>query len=116
MITTIRYQRKWKLFTALGAAIVLVIGSLGLVRQSWLEEKEYLSHVLSEFIIPPVAVKSEHYVIKNGAVSPAPRFFEERRVLRLAQYALLNRIDPVLALSGANIEQLRASIGALEKS
>ena len=117
MITTIRYQRKWKLFTALGAAIVLVIGSLGLVRQSWLEEKEYLSHALSEFIIPPVAVKSEHYyVIKNGAVSPIPRFFEERGVLRLAQYALLNRIDPILALSGANIEQLRASIGALEKS
>src|SRR3989344_8899473 len=108
MITTIRYQRKWKLFTALGAAIVLVIGSLGLVRQSWLEEKEYLSHALSEFIIPPVAVKSEHYyVIKNGAVSPIPRFFEERGVLRLAQYALLNRIDPILALSGANIEQLQ---------
>lgn len=104
----------------LAAGLAVAIGTALLLRQTWLQERERSLAGLSRFIVAPVEIGGRTYQISGGRVIVADggsvQLFESLRALRLMRYALLSRVDPVFALSGADLDRLAAGIRALEES
>jgi len=97
----------------------ILVGGLFLGREQIRTENTYFQGELSSFLVPTIMVGGREYSVENGEVSRegvVPSFLLRNKVLRIAWYSVVNRLDPIFALEGTDPERLEKSVEFLAAS
>ncbi|MCH7883545.1 hypothetical protein IIA95_03990 [Patescibacteria group bacterium] len=101
------------------AFFILTAGISVIFYQKISSENKRLQEELSAFMAPQVTIDNKAYDVKSGRAfrnGEPISLFKSVRVLRIARYSVLNRLDPLFALEGTDPEALERSIGYLRMS
>lgn len=74
---------------------------------------------MRDVLVPPITMFGTEYRIENGGIyrhGERANNIESIFVLRLARYAMLARIDPIMGIEGTDPERLTKGVSALEES
>jgi len=98
---------------------LIIVGGLFLGREQIRTENTYFQNELSSFLVPTIIVDGKEYSVENGEVSRegvVPSFLLRNKVLRIAWYSVINRVDPIFALEGTDPGRLEKSVEFLAVS
>jgi len=99
----------------LGAVAIFVFGYLAYTQPA--REIRGLKETLAPYRVPAITYGGVTYGINEGVVTPTPgNARDERAILRIARFALVQRLDPMLALPGVDLDLLRKNIAHLKES
>ena len=82
-------------------------------------DTDEISVLLKDFIVPPVQINGESYLVVDGIVTKDGSTVSAETtsaVLRTAYYSVVNRVDPIFDLEGTDPEKLRAAVKNLGDS
>ena len=117
-------SHKQHIYTGFIIILLMGLGYVFILEQEQLQvertiQVEFLHNELESFIVPPVEVNGKHYEVDGGIVFKKGKQVSLREslpVLKIAHYAVINRLDPVFALEGTDVDILKKSIEYLISS